>query len=149
VFVKAGGLDDRLYALQANAKKIVYSHETALFLHGLTDRVPLAYSVTVPSAYKPSAKLKETCKVYFIKPELHGLGIAEIPSGMGHTIAAYNRERTICDILRSRNRIDIQILTGALKRYTSLKDTDLNLLASYAGRFGVQRLLQPYLEVLV
>jgi predicted transcriptional regulator of viral defense system len=149
VFVKAGGLDDRLYALQTSAKKIIYSHETALFLHNLTDRTPLSYSVTVPSAYKPSPKLKEACKVYFIKPDLHSLGTVQLPSGMGHTITAYNRERTICDILRSRSRMDTQVFTDALKRYALVKEKNLNLLASYAAKFDVQRLLQQYLEVLL
>jgi predicted transcriptional regulator of viral defense system len=149
VYVKAGEIDDQLYALQESARKIVYSHETALFIHRLTDRTPLLYSITVPSSYKPSAKLKEVCKVYFIKHDLIKLGAVEAPSGMGHTIAVYNRERTICDILRSRGRLDPQIVTDALKRYVLKKKKDLNLLGVYAQEFGVQRLLHQYLEVLL
>ncbi|MFP3043074.1 hypothetical protein LQZ19_14770 [Treponema primitia] len=103
----------------------------------------------MPSAYKPSSKLKEHCKIYFVKPELHHLGIIEAPSGMGHSIIAYNRERTICDILRSRSRIDIQIITDALKRYSAGKEKNLNLLADYAQKFGVQKTLHQYLEVLL
>jgi len=148
-YVKAGELNDRLYTLQQSAQKIIYSHETALFIHGLTDRTPIIYSVTVPSSYKPSIKIRDACKVYFIKPDLFDWGAMEASSGMGHTITVYNRERTICDILRSRSRLDIQIITDALKIYAGEKTKNLHLLNSYAQEFGVQKLLRQYLEVLL
>ena len=149
VYVRTGELGDRLYTLQQSAQRIIYSHETALYIHRLTDRTPVIYSVTVPSSYKPSLKIREACKVYFIKPDLIDWGAMEAPSGMGHTITVYNRERTICDILRSRSRLDIQIVTDALKLYAGDKPKNLNLLDSYAQEFGVQKLLRHYLEVLL
>jgi predicted transcriptional regulator of viral defense system len=62
IYVSSGGLDDALFWMQQRAKKIVYSHETALFLHRMTDRTPIRYSVTVPSSYKASEALKKTAR---------------------------------------------------------------------------------------
>ena len=45
IYISPGGLDDALFWMQQRAKKIVYSHETALFLHRMTDRTPIRYSV--------------------------------------------------------------------------------------------------------
>jgi len=149
VYTEAGGMDDELFSLQQRAKKIVYSHETALFLLGLSDRTPFRYSVTVPSSYKPSQPLKESCKVYYIKPELIDLGKTQLPSGMGHSIVVYDVERTICDALRSRNKMDSQVVTDALKRYAARSDINLNRLGDYAKNFGVYKLLRQYLEVLL
>jgi predicted transcriptional regulator of viral defense system len=149
VYVVSGGIDDELFSLQKRAKKIVYSHETALFLHEMTDRTPARYSITVPSYYKPSPTVKDKCKVYYMKPALAGLGLTELPSGMGHQINAYNLERTICDVTRSRNKIDNQIFLDALKNYAARKDANLNLLADYARGMGVYRILRQYLEVLL
>lgn len=149
VYVKADGMDDGLYSLQRRAKKVVYSHESALFLHGLTDRTPFRYSVTVPSGYKPSHSVKDKCKVYYIKQDLIGLGKTELPSCFGHQIITYDMERTICDVLRSRNRIDGQVFTDALKNYSARKDADLNRLDRYARQFNVHKLLRQYLEVLL
>ncbi|GHT95902.1 abortive infection protein [Spirochaetia bacterium] len=149
VYIRAGGMDDQLYALQQSAKKIVYSHETALFFHGLTDRTPFTYSITVPSGYKPSEKLKSGCKIYFIKSDRINVGLTKVSSGMGHDITIYDMERTICDSIRSRSKLDIQIVTDALKRYASRKDKNLNVLGSYAEQFGIQKLLHHYLEVLL
>ena len=53
VYVVSGGMGDELFSLQKRAGKIIYSHETAHFLHGMTDRTPARYSVTVPSHRPP------------------------------------------------------------------------------------------------
>ena len=149
VYVVPGGMGDELFSLQGSARKIVYSHETSLFLHGMTDRIPNRYSITVPSYYKASQTVKDKCKVYYIKPDLLALGQTEMPSGMGHQVVAYDLERTICDVVRSRNKIDGQILVDALKNYTSRQDMDLNRLNDYARKLCVYRILRNYLEVLL
>ena len=149
IYVNPGGLDDALYWMQQRAKMIIYSHETALFLHRITDRTPIRYSITVPSSYKTSEALKRSCKIYYIKQELIGLGKIEKPSGMGHPIVTYDMERTLCDVIRSRNKIDGQIVIEALKRYSQSESKDLHRLYVYAGKFGIEKILHHYLEVLL
>ncbi|MDR1836730.1 MAG: type IV toxin-antitoxin system AbiEi family antitoxin domain-containing protein [Treponema sp.] len=149
IYIRAGGLDDALFWMQQRASKIVYSHETALFLHRITDRTPTRYSITVPSSYKASEALKKSCKIYYIKKELINLGKIEKPSGMGHTIITYDLERTLCDIIRSRNKIDSQIVIEALKNYARSKYKNLHRLYKYAENFGVEKILYNYLEVLL
>ena len=149
VYVTHSGMGDELFSLQERAKKIVYSHETALFLHGMTDRTPNRYSITVPSYYKASQAVKDKCKVYYIKPDLLTLGLTELPSGMGHQVVAYDLERTICDVTRSRNKIDGQIFIDALKNYVLRRDMDLNRVNGYAHKLGVYKILRKYLEVLL
>jgi predicted transcriptional regulator of viral defense system len=149
VYIESGGLDDTLFSMQQRAKKIVYSHETALFFHGLTDRTPLRYSITVPASYKPSASIKSLCKIFYVKENLIDLGKKEMPSGMGHQIISYNIERTLCDIVRSRNKLDHQIFIEALKGYAHRQDKNLARLAEYARQFGVLQLVRQYMEVLL
>jgi predicted transcriptional regulator of viral defense system len=149
IYISPGGLDDALFWMQQRAKKIVYSHETALFLHRMTDRTPIRYSVTVPSSYKASAALKKSCKIYYIKQELIDLGKTDKSSGMGHTVIIYDLERTLCDVIRSRNKMDGQIVIEALKNYARSKEKDLHLLYKYAENFGVEKILHQYLEVLL
>lgn len=148
VYVRAGELDDEMYSLQRRARKIVYSHESALFLHGLTDRTPILHSITVPNAYKPSSALKARCRVFYVRPELIGLGKMPLPTGMGHEVISYDRERTMCDVLRSREKMDRQIVIDALKRYVAA-NPDLNRLSEYGGKFGIRGVLRQYLEVLL
>ena len=148
VYVRAGELDDEMYSLQQRAGKILYSHETALFLHGLTDRAPSIYTVTVPSSYKPSLALKMRCRVYYVRPERIDLGKMLLPTGMGHEVISYDRERTVCDVLRSRRKMDRQIVIDALKRYV-MEKPDFNRLSEYGEKFGIRGVLHRYLDVLL
>jgi predicted transcriptional regulator of viral defense system len=149
IYISPDGLDDALFWIQQRATKIIYSHETALFLHKMTDRTPIRYSITVPSSYKASDALRKNCKIYYIKPELIELGKIETMSGMGNIIVTYDIERTLCDVIRSRNKIDNQIVIEAVKKYALRKDKDLHRLYKYAGNFGVEKIIHNYLEVLL
>jgi len=149
IYISSDTLDDVLFWMQQRARKIIYSHETALFLHQMSDRTPIRYSITVPSSYKASDVIKKYCKIYYIKQELIDLGRTEKPSGMGHTIITYNLERTLCDTIRSRNKIDSQIVIDALKNYARNKDKDLHRLYKYAVYFGVKNIIHQYMEVLL
>lgn len=149
VYVLPDEFIDKMYISQLRRPKIIYSHETALFLHDLTDRDPVSYTVTVPTGYN-SAKLRENgFTVFTIKRELHEVGITKISTMFGHTVVAYGLERTICDCLRSRNQMDIAVVTDAIKRYAGRKDKNLNKLMKTAEMFEVTKPLRSYMEVLL
>ena len=147
-YIQSNDLPDDLFLLQQRSDKIVFSHETALFLHDMAERTPFRYSVTFPSNYKPSSKLSDGCKTYYVKPELHSLGQCVVKSKMGNEVITYDAKWTICDILRSRNRIDSQILATAMRSYAVRKNQDWNKLRGYSETFHVTKLLRQYLEVL-
>lgn len=147
MYVAANMVTDEMYLLQRKYPKLIYSHETALYLHDLSDRTPFEYSVTVPSGYRVTANMKEMTKLYYIKSELHQLGLAEKSTTMGNSVMTYNIERTICDVIRSRNRIDSQIFSQAIQVLSKAKSLDYNLLIQYSREFRVEKLLNSYLEV--
>ena len=150
VYILPNEFVDKMYVTQLRRPKIIYSHETALFLHDLTDRDPFCYAVTVPTGYGAVVKLRnDGFTVFTIKRELHELGRVELTTMFGHTVAAYSMERTICDCLRSRNKMDIAIITDAIKRYAGRKDKNLNTLMRMAETFRVSKLLGRYMEVLL
>ncbi|MHC6181017.1 type IV toxin-antitoxin system AbiEi family antitoxin domain-containing protein [Clostridium sp. JNZ X4-2] len=149
VYILSGEIEDEMYYMQIKYPKLIYSHETALFIHGLSDRTPFEYSVTVPSSYKVVKSISENNKIYYIKNELHSLGVTTAKTSFRNNIRLYNVERTICDIVRSRNRVDIQILNEALKRYIKLKSADFTLLGEYAKKFHVDKIIKEYMEVLL
>ena len=163
LFVKAGELErathgvyispdeflDKMYVTQKRKSKIIYSHETALFLHNLTDRDPINYTVTVPTGYNAKSLGDDGFNIYSIKRELHELGMVSIDTIFGNKVATYNLERTICDCIRSRNQLDISVVTDAVKQYVKRKDKNLNLLMEYAGIFRVSKILRGYMEVLL
>lgn len=140
---------DRMFNVQLRRPKIIYSHETALFLHDLTDRDPISYMVTVPTGYNPTRLKEDGFTVFTIKRELHEIGVTKIETMFGNSVTVYDMERTICDCLRSRNNLDITVVTDAIKRYVKRKDKNLNKLMQMAETFKVTKLLRGYLEVLL
>src|SRR6056297_4338167 len=102
VYVDLDSIEDEMYYMQKKYSELIYSHETALFLHGLTDRTPFEYSATVASGYKVVENLSEKFKIYYIKTDMHELGVETVESSFGNPIRVYNVERTICDLIRSR-----------------------------------------------
>jgi predicted transcriptional regulator of viral defense system len=140
-------LDDMLI-LQTKFKNAIFSHETALFLLGLSDRNPLFFTLTVPSGYNASRLKRNGAKVFFIKQELLNLGLLSINSPFGNPINTFDLERTICDIIRNRNKVDIQIENQALKSYVNHKDRNFNRLFEYATKLRVLKKVKEIIEVL-
>jgi predicted transcriptional regulator of viral defense system len=149
VYSAVDTLMDEMVSLQYRYKNAVFSHETALYLWELTDRTPLFYSVTVPSGYNATSLKASGTKVYYIKSNLFSLGLATIKSPHGNEVKTYNLERTLCDVVRSRNQMDDQFVNEALKRYVTRKDKNIDLLYRYAAQFRIQKIIRPYIEVLL
>ena len=149
VYISPDEFADKMYATQLRRPKIIYSHETALFLHDLTDRDPINYTVTVPTGYNATRLREDGLKVFTIKRELHEVGITQLSTMFGHAVTVYGLERTVCDCLRSRNQMDIAVVTDAIKRYARRKDKNLNTLMQMAETFNVTNPLRSYMEVLL
>jgi len=140
---------DTMYVAQIQRPRIIFSHDTALYLHDLTDRDPIDYAVTVPTGYNASQLRASGFMVFSVKYDLYNLGKTMIKTVFGNSVVAYNLERTICDCLRSRSKMDIAVLTDAIKRYAKRKDKNLHTLMQMAEVFRVSKLLRTYLEVLL
>lgn len=107
--------EDENYILSLRCPQGVLSHDEALYYHGLTDREPLQKTITIYTGYGTSRMVADGIKVFTVKKELLDIGKEIVKTSYGHDIPLYNRERTICDLIRSRNRFEIQDFQTALK----------------------------------
>lgn len=148
-YILPDDMQDELLSISKRSDKIIFSHETALFLHGISDRTPFEHTVTAPSGCIPSAAIKSECKVYYIKPELFELGKTMLKTPAGNEVGAYDLERTICDVIRSRNKLGTETFLAALKMYAASPKKNLNKLNTYAKKMRVEKVLRQYLEVLL
>lgn len=148
-YILPDDMQDELLSISKRSRNIIFSHETALFLHGISDRTPFEYTVTAPSDCIPSAAIKSECKVYYIKPALFELGKTNLKTPAGNEVPAYDLERTICDVIRGRNKLGTETFLAALKLYAACPKKDLNKLHAYATKMRVANILRQYLEVLL
>lgn len=149
VYTLPSAVHDDMYTLMLRSDKIIFSHDTALFLNGLSERTPFMHTVTLPSNAALPNSLKDECNCFYVKPELHGVGVIERYTTLGNLVRCYNIERTICDFLRCRKRCDEEMVISAIKNYANYDGKDLNLLSVYANQFKVVKELKRYLEVLL
>ena len=149
IYSAANYMADEMASIQARYKGAIFSHETALYLLRLTDRTPLFYSVTVPAVYNATPLKASGAKVYFINRGLYLLGVITMKSPHGNDIKTFNLERTICDVLRRRKKIDVQFVNEALKRYVVHKDRNIDQLSDYAKQFRIQKFVREYIEALL
>ena len=141
---------DEFVLLQSRCKRGIFSYGTALYFHGLSDRFPQMVSMTVPKTYNVFYLKEELFHVEFhrVKPSLWDIGRMKMISPQGGEIIVYDRERSICDIIRNRKRTDPQVFTQALKEYFSSKERDNIRLMEYAKKFHIEEKVQEYMEIL-
>lgn len=142
-------IEDDYYILQSKSKNAVFSLATALYLHGLSDRTPLIYNITLPNWYSGSLQKEKNVVINFVKKELIDLGKIEMKSPFGMQIWVYDVERTICDIIKNKNKIDAEIFSKALKNYIASKKKNINKLMKYARIMNIEKKVSEYMEVLL
>lgn len=141
---------DELYVLHRRCPNAVFSHDEAFYYHGLTDREPLIHTLTIYSGYNSHRLTADgSCKVYTVKKELLEVGKIIVKDKDGNLIPMYDLERTICDLMRSRNSMEAQDFYTVLKTYVSRREKNLNRLMAYAKLFRVDHVMRRYMEVLL
>lgn len=149
VYVLPGIFEDEFFIIQNRYKKGIFSLETALYLHDLTDKTPNNFNLTFPKGYNLTNPKSQGLNCKGIKKELYELGVTEVQTPGGCKVRAYNKERTLIDIIRPVNKVDVQIVSHAYRTYMNSKEKNIPLLSSYAEKLGVKDKLKSYLEVLL
>lgn len=148
LYIDTTKIEDLYYVFQYKCPKAVFSHETALYFHDLTDRTPIELMVTIPSKYNSRLLKDSKYKFSYIKEELYDLGKIKVKTPYGNEVYCYDIERTICDIIRDKSKIEKYQFTDALRRYMNLKVKDIAKLYRYAEKFNIKGEVKKYIEVL-
>lgn len=139
--------EDDFYLLQRKYGRGIYSHDTALYLRGYSDRTPAKYTMTFPKGYNAPSLRQENLIVRRVVPENYMFGQTQIASPSGNPVRVYDLERTLCDILRGGGS-DIQLVGEAMKRYAASRDKNMHKLMRYAERLRVKPKVMRYMEIL-
>lgn len=138
---------DELYIMQVRNKAVIFSGETALYLHGLIDREYSKICVSVPTGYNATHFKTENVQVKYASKNSYELGVCTVPSMSGNMVRVYDRERCICDLISDRNKMEVQNFQTALRGYMSGKGKKLSRLIEYARKLGMRDEVMKYVEV--
>ncbi len=149
LYVLTDDLADEFALLQLQSTKAVFSYGTALYLWGLSDRTPHIFDITIPQGTNISRLKRDnpTIRFHYVQPEAYNMGITEIQSPQGAMVRLYDKERCICDLIRDKDKVDIQIYIQAIKDYFNTK-ADRRKLLKYSKVLGVEDRVRTYMEVL-
>ena len=142
-------IEDEYYKIASKSKNARFSMATALYLHNLSDRNPLVYNVTLPFGYSGSLQKQNNLILNYVNREILDLGVIEMTSPFGMKIKVYDVERTVCDIIKNKNKIDAEIFSKALKEYAKSKNKNLSKLTKYARKMKIEQKVREYMEIIL
>ncbi len=122
---------------------------TALAYYELTTWNPPEIHIALPRGRKITLPDYPPIKLFHVSADFFALGQTEIEAESGQSITIYNRERVVCDALRFRNKIGIDIMKEVLREYMQSEYRNLNALNSYARKLRIESVLNQYLDVLL
>ena len=147
IYIDATKIEDVYYVLSVSTPKIIYSHITALYFHNFSIKAPdSSFDITVTKKYN-NPKLKKH-NVFYVDDKLYDIGITEAKTPQGNNVRVYDVERCICDIIRSKKRMDIEHVKYAVKEYLKRKDNDLIKLSKYADMFGIKEEVMDFVSMM-
>ena len=146
-YVKSGLLE--IFALSRRNEKMVFSHATALFLLGKSERTPFNHYVTVKSGDTIPVSLRQDLICFYVKDELFDLGRTDVATQFGNIVPCYNLERTICDFIRNRRRMDEELFLATIKAYAADKSRNISRLGEYAQCMCIEDKVNKILEVIL
>lgn len=149
VYCLADAWEDEFLAAQLRFPRGVFSDGTALYLHGYADRTPFQLTMTFSRSCKATKAREAGLEVRTCADEVLELGLTTVKTSYGNEVRAYDLERTLCDIVRGRRVVDVQVVNPAMKQYVRNGEKDVQKLLGYARALGVEKKVRNYLEVLL
>lgn len=146
IYMDINKIKDNYYIFSLSMPNAIYSHMTALYFYGLSIKAPDdRYDITVKNTY--NSKHLKNHEVFYVSNGIYELGITMVKTPMGNNVRAYDIERCICDIIRSKNRMDLEHVKYSIRMYLKRKDKDLVKLSKYAEEMGIKDKVMNYIEV--
>ena len=147
VYIKKNELVDEFVILQSKSKNAIYSNTTALYLHGLSNRIPIKYDITINSGYNGSLQKEDNVKLFYTKRELLELGVINYKLDSGNIIRVYDLDKTICDIIKNKKKIDAEIFNKAIREYFYSRKKNTLKLYEYAKKMNIYNKVRNTFEV--
>lgn len=113
--------------------------------HRLTTKVPPGYCIAIGSKRKVQVPSILPVTLYYWKKENLELGV-ERTEVSGHVVRMTDLERSVCDAVKYRNKIGLELCAEIVKSYLSRNDRNIGKLCMYARNLRVYNTLSHYLE---
>ena len=146
VYATTEQLADTMIDVQAIVPGGVLCLFSAWNVHGLTTSLPQAYHIAVKRGRKVTLPVFPKVELHHITDTMFDIGVEEqIVSG--YRILIYNKERCVCDAIKYRNKVGMDVCAEVVNSYLALPDRNFSLLFDYADKLRVRRILEQYIAL--
>jgi predicted transcriptional regulator of viral defense system len=120
---------------------------SALAFHNLTTQIPHQVYVALPLDAEKPRLAYPPLRLFWLSQPAYSAGIGQHLL-QGVTVRIYNREKTIADCFKYRNKIGLDVALEALKEGLG-QGCKLETLLEFARIDRVGKIMRPYLEALL
>jgi hypothetical protein len=150
VYKMPGYPDDRYFNLQNRLRRSIFSLETSLYLNGILIDPAAHMNISIPVGSSINKKnLDAKVKVNYESKRFYSVGVRSVLTPEKHWVQAYSIERSLCDIVRPHNRVDIQVIKNAYQSYVKRGNKNIEQVIEFACLLGVEKRVRTYLEILL
>lgn len=145
--ISGDSIPDEVMIAKIFPTAIIYL-ESALMHYGYTDRIPKTWQIAVDkNISKPQFKIAyPPVTPFYLKSKYIEIGIDGFEVN-GVKIRIYDKERTICDVLRYSNKLDPEVFNNAIRRYVRDRDINIKRLMEYSKKMRVTQKVKTYVGV--
>ena len=112
----------------------------------LTLQIPQSFNIAVEKRRKVIIPDYPPITLYCWQQEYYKLGMTQIKIN-GYTVNIYDLEKSVCDAIRYRTKIGINVASEILKTYLKRQDRNITKLMGYAKQMRIEKILRTYLEI--
>lgn len=119
---------------------------SAWSVYKLTTQIPNAYYVAIERTRKITLPNYPQFHLIYQSKELLDIGVTR-KQVQGFDVPVFDLERSVCDAVKYRNKVGIDVMAEILQTYLQRPDKKISLLIDYATKLRVANRIKQYLEV--
>jgi len=146
VFAMPAALANTMYDFDKIVPGGVLCNYSAWSYYGLTTQIPLSFCIAIEQKRKVRLPEYPPITLFYQSKEQLYLGRTRTNIS-GYEVSIFDIERSVCDALKNRNKIGMDVCAEIINTYLRRKDRNLNRLAEYAKTLRVGKILHNYLEL--
>lgn len=145
VYVETSALANNMIDVQRIVPNGVLCLYSTFANYGLSTQVPAATCIAIDAKRKVRLPEYPLIELYYWKKENLEFGVVEKEIS-GYMVMITDQERTICDAVKYRNKIGLDVCGEVIDNYLKTETRNISLLHEYAGKLRVKNTLIKYLE---
>lgn len=116
--------------------------------YGLSTQIPLSYCIAIERSRKVVLPDYPPIELFYLSSKVFELGVTEAVIE-GFTVKIYDLEKSVCDAIKYRNRVGIDVSSEIFRNYLSRKDCDITKLYSYANAMRIGKRTDELVKYMV